>query len=84
MCLTSFFIILGFPIEMYKCLELPTPCQEQLIVFICPEPEDDNEDHLPRTLTQTLTVVNCICAAVLIRTFPDISNSAELDSLENH
>ena len=29
---------------MYKCRELPTPFQEQLIVFVCPEPEDDNED----------------------------------------
>ena len=67
---------------MYKCLELPTPCQEQLIVFICPKPEDDNEDPFTSDSTQTLTVVNCI--SVLIRTFPDISNSAELDSLENH
>ena len=31
-------------LEMYKCRELPTPCQEQLIFFVCPEPEDDNED----------------------------------------
>ena len=40
--------------------------------------------HLPLTLTQTLTVTNCICAAVLIRTFPVISYSAKLDSLENN
>ena len=39
--------------------------------------------HLPLTFTQTLTVINCMCVAVLIRTFHDISYSAKLDSLEN-
>ena len=39
--------------------------------------------HLPLTLIQSLTVVNCMCVAVLIITFHDISYSAKLDSLEN-
>ena len=46
------------------------------------EPEDDEDPFASDSYSDSVT--NCICAAVLIRTFPVISYSAKLDSLENN